>query len=116
MRDPRPPPSTRARALRRALTDSERRLWFRLNNRQLGGHKFVRQEPIGPYIADFVCRRQKVVVELDGSQHIESGSDRVRDAFLASHGYRVLRFWNEEVRSNTTCVLETILAVLDGRL
>src|SRR5215212_10986864 len=101
-----------ARHLRRAQTDAERRLWYCLNNRQLAGHKFVRQEPIGPYFADFVCRERKLVVELDGSQHAESERDQVRDAFLVSCGYRVLRFWNPDVMREIDSVLETILAAL----
>ena len=102
----------RARYLRRTLTDTEKRLWYRINNRALGGWKFVRQEPIGPYYADFVCRERKLVVELDGSQHAESKHDKVRDAYLGSLGYEVLRFWNDEVRGNLDGVLTTILAGL----
>jgi very-short-patch-repair endonuclease len=102
-----------ARHLRRTQTDAERRLWYRLNNRQLAGHKFVRQEPIGPYFADFVCRERKLVVELDGSQHAESEHDQVRDAFLVTCGYRVLRFWNRDVMQNLNSVLDTIFAVLE---
>ena len=104
----------RARDLRRTQTDAEKKLWYRLNNRQLGGHKFVRQEPIGPYIVDFVCRERKLVVELDGSQHAESARDAVRDAFLTSLGYRVMRFWNSDLSLGLDGVLETILAALDG--
>src|SRR5688572_22449162 len=87
----------RARRLRREQTDPERRFWYKVRNRRLGGYKFVRQEPIGPYCADFVCRDQKLVVELDGGQHAENVRDCVRDAFLVSRGYRVLRFWNHEI-------------------
>jgi very-short-patch-repair endonuclease len=105
--------TTRSRELRRAQTDAEKRLWRRLNNRQLAGCKFVRQEPIGPYFADFACRERRLVVELDGSQHAESEYDRVRDAFMAERGYRVLRFWNHEVMTNLDGVLETIYAALD---
>lgn len=102
--------TSRARALRRAQTDAEARLWFRLRNRQLAGHKFVRQEPIGPYIVDFVCRELKLVVELDGSQHAESAHDVKRDAWLQDEGYRVIRFWNHEVMQNLESVLETVFA------
>src|SRR3954469_5684963 len=97
MRGAREARTARARQLRR--TQTERKLWFRLNNRQLGGCKFVRQEPIGPYIADFACRAPRLIVELEGSQHCES-EHRKRDAYLASLGYRVLRFWNAEVLKN----------------
>jgi very-short-patch-repair endonuclease len=77
------------------------------------GVRFVRQHPIGPYIADFACRSLKLVVELDGSQH-GGASDRRRDSYMAARGYVVLRFWNPEVLSNMDGVLETIrLAVLD---
>ena len=108
--------TTRSRQLRRTQTDAERKLWHRLGNRQVGGHKFVRQEPVGPYFADFACRERKLIVELDGSQHAESAHDLVRDAYLASRGYRVLRFWNGEVFTNLDGVLDTILAVLDDRM
>ncbi|MFL5232373.1 MAG: endonuclease domain-containing protein [Microvirga sp.] len=113
MRGANRPKTAKARHLRRAQTDAERRLWYRLNNRQLAGHKFVRQEPIGPYFADFVCRERKLVVELDGSQHAESEHDQVRDAFLVTCGYRVLRFWNRDVMQNLNSVLDTIFAVLE---
>ena len=104
----------RARRLRRTETEAEGKLWYRLNNRQLAGHKFVRQEPIGPYIADLACRECKLTVELDGSQHAESARDQVRDVYFASLGYRVLRFWNAEVFTNMDGVLATILAALDA--
>ncbi|HEX2725315.1 MAG TPA: endonuclease domain-containing protein [Beijerinckiaceae bacterium] len=106
--------TARARRLRNDLTDAERKLWYRLNNRQLAGWKFVRQEPIGPYFADFACREARLVVEVDGSQHAESERDKVRDAFLAGRAYRVLRFWNNDVLRNTDSVLETIFAALGG--
>jgi very-short-patch-repair endonuclease len=102
------------RRLRRALTDAERKLWFALRDRRLDGHKFVRQEAIGPYIVDFVCREKKLVIEVDGGQHAESVRDRVRDAVLAADGYRVLRFWNSDVLKNRDGVLTVILAELQG--
>ena len=105
--------TTHARQLRRTQTEAEKRLWHRLNNRQLAGCKFVRQEPIGPYFADFACREHRLVVELDGSQHADSEHDRTRDGFLAQRGYRVLRFWNNEIMTNLSGVLETIYAALD---
>jgi very-short-patch-repair endonuclease len=74
-----------------------------------------RQEPIGPYFADLACREAKLVVELDGSQHAESERDQVRDAFLATRGYRILRFWNHEVMGNLDSVLDTIFATLGPR-
>jgi very-short-patch-repair endonuclease len=104
----------RARQLRRAQTDVERKLWYRVRNRQLEGFKFVRQEPVGPYIADFACRELRLIVELDGGQHAESEHDRVRDAYLASRGFRVLRFWNHEINENLEGVLETIVLALNA--
>ncbi|HEX8666707.1 MAG TPA: DUF559 domain-containing protein [Beijerinckiaceae bacterium] len=115
MRGLRIPETRRARSLRRTQTPAEARLWSKLRNRGLAGHKFVRQEPIGPYFADLACREAKLVVELDGSQHAESERDRVRDAFLAARGYRVLRFWNHEVMRSLDSVLDTIFAALGPR-
>jgi len=102
----------RARYLRRTQTNVERKLWYRFNNRQLAGHKFVRQESIGPYIVDFVCRERRLVVELDGSQHAESQHDQKRDMYLAAQGYRVMRFWDHEINQNLDGILETILVTL----
>jgi very-short-patch-repair endonuclease len=79
----------RARRLRRAATDAETALWYRLRSRVLNGYKFIRQDPIGPYIVDFICRE------------------------LTDHNYRVLRFWNNDVLGNMTGVLETIATALD---
>jgi very-short-patch-repair endonuclease len=76
----------------------------------LGDFKFVRQEPIGPYVVDFVCREQRLVIEIDGGQHATSARDVVRDRWLADHRYRVLRFWNNEVLENIEGVWETIFA------
>ncbi len=106
----------RARSLRQGDNLAEGRLWTEIKDRKLGGHKFVRQFPIGPYFADFVCRERRLVVELDGSQHADSEYDRSRDEFMNNAGYAVLRFWSHEARSQTTSVCETILAVLAGRL
>ena len=95
MRGANRPKTAKARHLRRAQTDAERRLWYRLNNRQLAGHKFVRQEPIGPYFADFVCRERKLVVELDGYRYHASRHaferDREATADLQDAGIEVLR-------------------------
>ena len=106
----------RARALRRDMTDVERWLWSKLRDRRLGGHKFVRQMPLGPFFADFGCREAKLIVELDGSQHAEIRRDDHRDNFLVSQGYGVLRFWNHEVATGMADVCETILAAIEGRL
>ncbi|MET3580269.1 very-short-patch-repair endonuclease [Mesorhizobium robiniae] len=76
----------------------------------------MRQMPIGPYFADFACRSEKLVVELDGSQHADSSYDRRRDEFMRSEGFSVMRFWNLDVLKSRTNVCETILAALEGRL
>jgi very-short-patch-repair endonuclease len=102
------------RKLRGVQTDAERKLWFELRDRRLGGFKFVRQEAIGPYIVDFICRERKLIIEADGSQHAESAKDVVRDAYLTREGYRVMRFWNNDVLRNREGVLETILAALQA--
>jgi very-short-patch-repair endonuclease len=103
-----------ARKLRVNQTDAETVLWNRIRNRQIDGHKFVRQEPIGDYVCDFVCRERLLVVEVDGGQHSESAIDGIRDQRLAEDGYRVLRFWNNEVLGNLEGVLATIQAELAG--
>jgi very-short-patch-repair endonuclease len=101
---------SRARVMRGAPTDAELRLWRLLRDGRLNGIKFRRQVPVGPYIVDFLCVGAKLIVEADGSQHAESHRDTVRDAYLASQGWRVLRFWNNEVLRNREGVLETIVA------
>jgi very-short-patch-repair endonuclease len=110
------PVSARAQTLRAASTEAEKKLWHRLRDRRLGGTKFVRQAPVGPYYADFVCRGCKLVIELDGSQHADSAYDDKRDAILAALGYRVLRFWNVDVLGSIDDVCETIVAAVEGRL
>ena len=90
------------------MTDAERKLWSRLRNRQLENTKFVRQFPIGPYLADFAARSLKLVIELDGGQHNPS-KDVGRTKVIAAHGYRVIRFWNNDVMDNIDSVLETIV-------
>jgi len=87
----------KARRLRRSQTDAEAKLWGMVRDRRLEGAKFVRQYPIGPYVADFVCRSAMLAVELDGGQHSESQADEKRTAFLAARGYRMLRFWNNDI-------------------
>jgi very-short-patch-repair endonuclease len=94
----------------------EATLWTELKAKRLGGYKFVRQMPIGPYFADFACRSEKLVVELDGSHHAESSYDRRRDEFMRGEGFSVVRFWNVDVLKSRTSVCETILAALEGRL
>ena len=87
-----------ARALRSNPTEAERALWKHLRMRQLEGHKFRRQQPLGQYIVDFVCLERKLVVELDGGHHAgEFLTDATRTAWLEVRGFRVLRFWNHDV-------------------
>ena len=102
----------RARRLRRVSTNAETQLWNRIRSRALGGYKFVRQEPIGPYTVDLVCREQRLVIEVDGGQHATDKHDATRDQWLADHRYRVLRFWNNDVLGNIDGVLETIAIAL----
>src|SRR5437899_1689174 len=89
-----------AQRLRREMTDAERKLWSALRSRQMEGAKFRRQQPIGPFIADFVCQERRLIIEADGGQHAESSTDDRRTAFLESKGYRVLRFWNNDILQN----------------
>ncbi|HEX4768103.1 MAG TPA: DUF559 domain-containing protein [Lichenihabitans sp.] len=107
---------TFARSLRRAMTEVERQLWYKLRDRRLGGLKFVRQHPVGPFFADFCHRDGKLIIEIDGSQHAANTRDKFRDAYLIDQGYRVLRFWNQDVSADIDNVCDTILAAVDGRL
>ena len=105
----------RARTLRRQQTDAERALWARLSNKQLDGVKFRRQQPIGPYIVDFVSFERRIVIEVDGGHHDESSTrtrDEERTAWLEQNGYEVLRFWNNEVLGNLEGVLYHISRTL----
>jgi len=110
MRGPDRVAANKARRLRRDSTDAEMRLWLKLRDRRLAGFKFIRQYLIGPYVVDFVCRDNKLIIEVDGGQHAENAQDRTRDRDLAEEGFRVLRFWNTDVLSNIDGVLATILA------
>ncbi|MGN7928670.1 endonuclease domain-containing protein [Sphingopyxis sp. 22461] len=104
----------RAKALRRSLTEQEKKLWGALRDRRLGGFKFRKQQPIGPFIADFVCQEQRLIVEVDGSQHASSETDVQRDGYLKGKGYRVLRVWNNDVTGNLSGVLTAVLAALSA--
>jgi len=105
---------SRQRNLRQAQTDAENRLWRHLRNRLLGGHKFRRQHAIGKYIVDLVCEEAKLVVEIDGGQHLDlAEQDRLRTGFLETLGYRVIRFWNDDALMKTDAVLSEILRVLE---
>jgi very-short-patch-repair endonuclease len=112
MRSKDEPTTERARTLRRSLTKPEFLLWRRIRNRQLEGFKFVRQEPVGPYYADFACRECRLILEVDGSQHLDNAQDTRRDNALASLGYRVIRVWNNEVLNNIDGVLQMLLSEL----
>jgi very-short-patch-repair endonuclease len=101
-----------AKKLRSNMTDAERRLWYRLRAHRFDGHKFKRQVPIGPYVVDFACLGRKLVIEVDGGQHADNLNDEVRDRYLRAEGFRVLRFWNNDVLRNTDGVLEAIVSVL----
>lgn len=104
-----------ARRLRRDETPAEKRLWEQLRNRTLGGNKFVRQSPVGPYVADFLCREQNLVVEVDGATHstpAELEHDRIRTRYLEVQGLRVLRFHNDEIFNGLDEVLIIIRSAL----
>jgi very-short-patch-repair endonuclease len=102
-----------ARKLRKEQTDAERRLWWNLRNRQLEGWKFRRQFAIGNYIADFVCIDAKLIIELDGGQHSEQRKyDEQGTRELEKAGFVVLRFWNNDVLTNSESVIEEILRML----
>ena len=106
-----------SRALRSAMTDAERALWLHLRERQRNGAKFRRQHPTGGYIVDFVCLDAKLIIEIDGGQHMDRVvHDTRRTKVLQQHGYMVLRFWNNEVLGNLAGVIETIDEALAQRL
>lgn len=106
--------TARARELRVNLTDAERLLWKHLRSRELSGYKFRRQQPVGQYIPDFVCFEKRLLIELDGSQHSEEvAQDSERSAWLEAQGFRVLRFWNNQVLREIDAVKRAILEALD---
>ena len=115
--DPRRTATTpRARALRRDMTPAEAKLWGELRGRRLGEYKFRRQQPLGPFYADFYCAEARLVVELDGDTHVgREVEDAARTAFLASEGIAVIRFWNAEVHDNLEGVCTTILTACASR-
>ena len=109
----------KARQLRKNMTDSEKALWSRLRNRQLLGIQFYRQKPIGEHIVDFFAPRVKLVVEVDGSQHMVGDhvqKDRIRDGYLASLGLKVLRFHSREVLKESDAVVEAIYRMITEQL
>jgi len=101
------------RTLRRNMTDAEQALWKRLQGCQVKSRKFRRQHPFGDFILDFVCLEAKLVVEVDGGQHNGSAQDLVRDQILESTGFRVMRFWNNQVLNEIESVVEAIWWALE---
>jgi len=107
--------TARARQLRQSPSNAERLLWGALRGRRLAAYKFVRQAPIGPFFADFLCRTHRLIVEVDGATHStdeQISYDRRREAFLRKLGYRVVRVGNMDIYENLAGVVETIFAVL----
>ncbi|MFC7499470.1 endonuclease domain-containing protein [Enterovirga sp. GCM10030262] len=106
-------PTARSRELRRNMTPAERRLWSRIRARQVADTRFNTQFPIGPFICDFASRGAKLIIEVDGGQHAEQvEADVGRTAYLKTKGYRVLRFWNNDVLENTDGVIQAIEEIL----
>jgi very-short-patch-repair endonuclease len=104
-----------ARGLRKSLTDAERVLWHNLRDRRLGGWNFRRQHVIGPFIVNFICVEKKLIVEVDGGQHAEMIiQDHNRTEYLNKNGYRVMRFWNNEVLQETEAVLQVLFSTLSA--
>ena len=102
----------RARQLRKSMTNAERLLWCELRDPDRFSAKFRRQCPIGPYIVDFICLEQRLIIEVDGSQHQQSERDVQRTEWLKQNGFRVLRFWNNEVLEQRQTVCEVIWQTL----
>jgi very-short-patch-repair endonuclease len=104
----------RARVLRRDATEAEKKLWQHLRQPPFKAHHFRRQATIGPYFADFASHQLRIVIELDGGQHSDNASDEARTRYLEAHGYRVVRFWNNEVFENMSGVLSVIDAAVNA--
>ena len=104
------------RKLRKTATPAEQKLWMHLRAKRLQGFKFRRQHPFGDYILDFVCMEHRLIVEVDGSQHLDSVVDPIRDATLEAAGFRIVRFWNHDVLERTNLVLTVVLSELTGQL
>ena len=104
-----------ARRLRRDMTEAEERLWSELRGRRLDGLKFRRQVPVAAYVADFLCAEAMLIVEVDGSQHADSKRDAIRDSELKLRGFRILRFWNDEVLRELDSVCNTIIVFAHDR-
>ncbi len=104
----------KARELRKNLTEGEQALWKHLRMRRLAGYKFRRQQPIGPYIVDFVSFERRLIIEVDGGQHFQQVDyDAERTVYLEAQGYQVLRFWNRQVLEEIEAVNTVVLKVLE---
>jgi very-short-patch-repair endonuclease len=101
-----------AKQMRRNPTDAERRVWSLLRRKQVDGLKFRRQVVLGPFIVDFACLQRRLVIEVDGGQHAASATDEARTKVLEANGYRVLRYWNNDVLTNIDGVLEDIVSAI----
>jgi very-short-patch-repair endonuclease len=97
-------------------TEAERRLWSILRGKRLAGFKFKRQQPTGPYIVDFINFRHRLVIEADGSQHIGNEVDALRSAWLSAQGFKVVRFWNDDILARTEQVADAVWAALQPPL
>jgi len=106
--------NAQAKFPRRNMTDAERRLWYFLRAHRFKGTKFKRQALIGKYIVDFVCFERHLVIEVDGSQHADNETDHLRTRWLEDQGFRVLRFWNNEVLKNTGAALDAIMVAIES--
>lgn len=105
-----------AKVLRKNMTDAEKKLWYHLRAKRFENYKFRRQHPIGNYIADFICLKSKMIIELDGGQHNDLASyDSIRTTFFESQGFMVLRFWNHEMLHQEADVLTQIFNILSLR-
>ncbi|MBK8160105.1 MAG: DUF559 domain-containing protein [Rhodospirillaceae bacterium] len=104
--------TAQAKVLRRNSTEAEKKLWSLLRDRRLQGWKFRRQVPLGPYIVDFYCSDAKLVIEADGGQHADSADDAIRTAWLSKNGFRVKRYWNNEILANPEGVIIDLVETL----
>jgi very-short-patch-repair endonuclease len=102
-------PQSFAKSLRQNMTDAETLLWRHLRAHRLNGQKFKRQQPIGPYVVDFVHFAARIIVEADGGQHNACARDALRDDWLVSQGFKTMRFWNNDILQNLEAVLATIM-------
>jgi len=104
-----------AKRMRQTSTEAETRLWWHLRAARFRGLKFKRQQPIGDYIVDFICFERKLIVEVDGSQHLDTSErDDARTEWLESAGFRVMRFWNDDVLRDAGCVVRELARVVEG--